>query len=57
MSLRGRKKDTSMTESSKPHQWEKDEIQVKEGNCCFEVKYLGSIEVRGQLHLIQDRGG
>ena len=54
MSLRGRKKDTSMTESSKPHQWEKDEIQVKEGNCCFEVKYLGSIEVRGQLHLIQD---
>lgn len=41
-----RKKSTHQTESSKPHQWDGDEIAVRNGNCSFPVKYLGCIQVQ-----------
>ena len=31
--------------------WPADEAAVKTNNCFFEVKYLGSVEVRGELIL------
>lgn len=32
-------------DSSKPTSWQEDERKVRDGNCSFHVKYLGSIEV------------
>ena len=29
-------------------QWPTDEVAVKSNNCSFEVKYLGSVEVRSR---------
>jgi len=43
-----RKKATTakVPESSRPHQWQKDEESVKDAKCSFRVKYLGSVEVQ-----------
>ena len=30
--------------------WLADEDAVKSNNCCFDVKYLGSVEVRFYIH-------
>ncbi|XP_017843958.2 protein numb isoform X2 [Drosophila busckii] len=32
-------------ESSKPHQWQADEVAVRSATCSFAVKYLGCVEV------------
>ncbi|KAL0267048.1 UNVERIFIED_CONTAM: hypothetical protein PYX00_009417 [Menopon gallinae] len=40
-----RKRKEHVPESSKPHQWQADEIAVRQGNCNFQVKYLGCVEV------------
>ena len=34
-------------------QWPGDEAAVKTNNCCFDVKYLGSVEVN-KLKIISD---
>lgn len=33
-----RRKEPSLPESSKPHQWQLDEAAVRAGTCCFHVK-------------------
>lgn len=40
-----RKKKDRVPECSKPHQWQEDEKKVREGNCSFQVRYLGCLEV------------
>ncbi|KAE8740729.1 hypothetical protein FOCC_FOCC013749 [Frankliniella occidentalis] len=40
-----RRKEPSLPESSKPHQWQLDEAAVRAGTCCFHVKYMGCVEV------------
>ncbi|KAM3920124.1 protein numb homolog isoform 3-T3 [Leptodactylus fuscus] len=51
-----RKKDIYVPEASRPHQWQTDEESVRTGKCCFQVKYLGHVEVdesRG-MHICED---
>lgn len=43
-SFRSKRKE-HVPESLKPHQWQSDEVAVKNGICQFAVKYLGCIEV------------
>lgn len=45
LSFRKKKKDVKVPECSKPHQWQEDEKKVREGNCSFQVRYLGCVEV------------
>lgn len=40
-----RKRKEHVPESSKPHQWQSDELGVRAGTCNFQVKYLGCVEV------------
>ncbi|XP_022250212.1 protein numb-like isoform X1 [Limulus polyphemus] len=40
-----RKKKEHIPDSSKPHQWQADEVAVRDGTCNFPVKYLGCLEV------------
>lgn len=40
-----RRKEQRVPESSKPHQWQADEVAVRNGTCTFSVKYLGCVEV------------
>lgn len=40
-----RKRKEHVPESSKPHQWQADELGVRAGTCNFQVKYLGCVEV------------
>lgn len=40
-----RRRKEHVPESSKPHQWQADELSVRTGTCCFQVKYLGCVEV------------
>ncbi|KAK6640472.1 hypothetical protein RUM44_012166 [Polyplax serrata] len=40
-----RRRKEHVPESSKPHQWQADEVGVRAGTCCFQVKYLGCVEV------------
>ncbi|KAL6953113.1 hypothetical protein U1Q18_048999 [Sarracenia purpurea var. burkii] len=40
-----RRKDTTLSEASKPHLWQNDEMDVRSGTCSFHVKYLGQAEV------------
>uniref|UniRef100_UPI00358EA1BC protein numb homolog isoform X1 n=1 Tax=Myxine glutinosa TaxID=7769 RepID=UPI00358EA1BC len=51
-----RKKEQTLPEASRPHQWQKDEEAVRGGQCSFPVKYLGCVEVdesRG-MHVCED---
>lgn len=51
-----RRRKERVPESVKPHQWQSDEVAVKNGTCCFPVKYLGCVEVfdsRG-MHVCED---
>ncbi|XP_065316893.1 protein numb-like isoform X2 [Gordionus sp. m RMFG-2023] len=40
-----RKKTQNTTETSKPIEWQTDEVAVRAGTCNFQVKYLGCTEV------------
>ncbi|XP_045473688.1 protein numb isoform X2 [Harmonia axyridis] len=40
-----RKRKDRVPEASKPHQWQADEVAVRQGTCTFPVKYLGCVEV------------
>ncbi|KAK3762009.1 hypothetical protein RRG08_019419 [Elysia crispata] len=51
-----RKKKEHVPACSKPHQWQEDEKKVREGTCCYQVRYMGHIEVfdsRG-MHICEE---
>lgn len=40
-----RRRKEPISEASKPHLWQTDEMDVRSGSCFFQVKYLGCVEV------------
>jgi len=40
-----RRKRDKVSEPNNAHQWHSDEIGVRQGNCTFQIKYLGCVEV------------
>lgn len=44
-SKKGPSASTSLPETTQPPQWQNDETAVRAGNCSFQVKYLGCLEV------------